>query len=507
MSVAKKPASSVSPSVVRSLYRSLVRQARKLDDTPMTKTLLPIPQQIADIMNFRTKLYPPGSVRYVDVVRDVFRSGQPQANVKLGFDTLGALHRHNEAVQECATDMSKDRAPLMASLSETPVDAERFHAAPIQFPLVAPAPQLPPPSTPEASSAVLSKLRKASSGFDVKPGTGLIAHPLSSAHMDRRVILVTEKNPLMTTGLVLDMVYSYPLSHGNPMFPEVLWGHEVYNGGYCHVDLTMPPTASVTVLHTIDAPKPQTTSYSRWMQWATQQGEGTDEESLQRQHAAFCTPLISEERSDGTRSTLYVSKSEALHYLGSICPGLPRTALRVYWGCMKWPTAQLANEVSKGHWMPMKISPEFFGAYPLTTPGSNMPLGDVTNRFPTEEEIREKKEQRTKHLGADVVAPQQFPPSQPVCRREALWDQIMYAADGEYRSLVGCTNPFANPQQNLQRVPPVGVTENDAANVIAALAAGEDIDEVLMNLEEHRDRGGDDDDDDDGEDGDGEAGR
>jgi hypothetical protein len=241
-------------------------------------------------------------------------------------------------------------------------------------------------------------------------------------------MLVVEKTPHATTGIILDTFYSLPLSIGNPLFPEALWGHELYNGGYCHVDYTMPPTANVLVLHTLEAPVDPAASE-------------TTQHRAREYHARLCKPVI---RGDAASSTLYYSKVEALPYLSSLCLGQPRSTLRVYWGCMRWPTEQLVNEVANGHWIPVEISASFFQAYPVhnqSQQASELPEPAV-DRFSTAEQLRKASEVRMQHTGADVVPPQAVMPQQPLTRREALWDQILLALGGEFTPLVGAGNPF-----------------------------------------------------------------
>lgn len=319
----------------------------------------------------------------------------------------------------------------------------------------------------------------------------LVAHPLSSAHVDRRVILLVESSPATTTGLVLDMFYTYPLSHGNPMFPEVFFGHEIFNGGYLHVDYSMPPIANVTVLHTLPPPSDgvgSNTSYNaRWLSWALK--NKVEQKSAPAHHERLCKPIIPGDPKTGT-PTLYMSKVEALPYLGSLVPGQPRSSVRIYWGCMRWSTMQLATEIANGHWMPVSISPNFFGAYPVSRAaqqhhqspqegggkgGKRSPASFVTDQvvdtFPTEEMLRESKSLRTKLLGVDVVPPQTFPPDQPVCRREPLWDQIMLSLGGEYHDIVGAVNPFVSTRQHSQHHQQVASTPKLAASSQASAAS------------------------------------
>eukprot|EP00658_Telonema_sp_P-2_P050382 TRINITY_DN38418_c0_g1_i2.p1 TRINITY_DN38418_c0_g1~~TRINITY_DN38418_c0_g1_i2.p1 ORF type:complete len:171 (-),score=52.80 TRINITY_DN38418_c0_g1_i2:21-533(-) len=145
----------------------------------------------------------------------------------------------------------------------------------------------------------------------------------------------------------------------------------------------------------------------------------------------------------------YYSKAEALPYLATLCPGKPASSLRVFWGAMKWPTTQIKAEVMHGHWIPVTISSSFSTAYPFFAPPTD------EQRFATEEELVANKDVRIKRSGADVVVPQTFPPNHPMCYRESLWDQVLFALGGEFKDLVGIANPFSNPKNAFTRVPSV----------------------------------------------------
>jgi hypothetical protein len=457
--------------VIHSLYRSVLREANKLDKQPVTKTLLPMPKKLQEAAGLTAQLHMPAGISFVAVSRKLFRSPN-SLPLKAGFDALQTLRLHLTTVNDEMPRITRDHKELMTILDSAEIDNSRYWARPVPMPqdapslLKVPAPQgdaMPLGEVTMSTAAKAALLRRA--GFDLKVGTALAAHPLSSAHADRRVMMVVEKTPATTTALVLDMLYSYPLSHGNPMFPEVLWGHEVHNGGYCHVDFTMPPTANVSVLHCLDPPRPETPSYSRWLQWAKgRSGAGgstkTDPELIRQEHEACCKLVI---KGENGGPNLYYSKVEALPYLSTLAQGQPRDALRVYWGCMKWSTPQLVTEIGAGHWMPVELSPSFFGAYTVQMPPpadakpedravSPLPI----ERFPMEDDLRDARQQRERHLGANITPPQVFPPTQPMCRREALWDQIMHTLGGDYRHLVGCVNPFTSSRGGeYSRVPPI----------------------------------------------------
>ena len=432
----------VSPPVIHSLYRSLLREARKIDKSVVSKVLFPLPKPLQLVTNTHCPLYIPNGKKYTDVVRSAFRSTEA-ANLNLAFNTLNRLRRHNEEVSEKMPLIVKDRSPLVSAMKVAAAEGYFARSLPLTEDPQYRVGQRDKDNNLRATEIVVKKAKS----FDLKVGMGLIAHPLSSAHVDRRVMIVVDKTPVVTTALVLDMLYSYPLSQGNPVFPEVFWGHDVYNGGYSHVDFTMPPTANVAILHTLQPPDLTTgaSETTAWFQWARQAaGKSTVSDPPEQ----LCIPIIPGRIVDGVEvPTLYYSRVEALPYLAKLAPGQPRSSLKVFWGCMKWPTTQISQEVANGHWIPVDLSPLFFAAYPIVpSSGKKKALALADQRFPTVEELEEAKQSRVRHLGADVVPPQVFPPDQPLCRRETLWDEILFALGGEYEELVGCINPFTSPQ-------------------------------------------------------------
>lgn len=188
------------------------------------------------------------------------------------------------------------------------------------------------------------------------------------------------------------------------------------------------------------------------------------EPTAEQFHEMLCTPLIrGKVREDGvSEPTLYCSRIEALPYLSNLAAGMPRSAVRLYWGCMRWPTKQIDAEVANGHWVPVQISPSFFSAYPLKEKSAVLSSHarrralHAEDRFPTVQEMEESKLNRRRYGGA--MPPQLFPPDQPMCHREPLWDEILFALGGEYRDLVGCYNPFAEKRgEPIARAPPVEV--------------------------------------------------
>ncbi|KAK7195036.1 hypothetical protein NESM_000426400 [Novymonas esmeraldas] len=469
--IVERPAASaalptVSPAVVRSLYRSLYREVSRLDKEPVLKVLFPCNKELQAVLGASGPLHVPGGRRYTDVLGDVFRDTSRGPRVKLAFDTLNRLRAHYENVKAKLPSMDKDRARMLAALRSPAVVQRRRDLFRAQ--LVTPAAAAGPryvPAAPGVPTRVV--LREARHSLDLGEGTLLLAHPLSSAHVDRRVMLITESTPVLTSAVVLDLQFTYPLSRGNPMFPEVFWGHDVYDGGFSQIGFTMPPTAQVAVLHTLEprtavdgdgggaaAAASSVMSWLKWKECPSASGAGTSHTAAAaasprrcspeaaRKHSLFCHPLVAGGGlDDGTSEpTLYLSKVEALPYLAELAEGQPRSSLRVYWGNMRWTTSQLEAEVANGHWMAVKASPSFFRAYAL----SAMSGDDEAERFPTAVQIAESRQLRERRHGGDVTAPQVFPPDQMLRRRECLWDEIMFALGGDYASLVGCTNPFTD---------------------------------------------------------------
>ncbi|KAG5474862.1 hypothetical protein LSCM4_04041 [Leishmania orientalis] len=465
--IAKRPATApsvpaVSPAVVRSLYRSLYREVSRLDKEPVLKVLFPCNNELQSVLGVSGPLHVPGCQQYTDVLRNVFRDAARVPKISLAFDTLNRLRAHYENVKAKLPIMDKDRERLLASLRSSAVAERRkgfFRAQPIR-----PTPGAGPryvQAAPGVPTRVV--LREARHNLDLSEGTLLLAHPLSSAHVDRRVMLITECTPILTSALVLDLRFTYPLSRGNSMFPEVFWGHDVYDGGFSQIGFTMPPTAQISVLHTLEShdtvasgsePPLGESSMMSWLKWkgtpsasgvgathATPASARSCSPAAVKKHGLFCRPLIpGGVLDDGAREpTLYISKAEALPYLAELVEGQPRSSLRVYWGNMRWTTSQLEAEVANGHWMAVKASSSFFRAYALSATGD-----DAAERFPTAAQLAEARQLREKRYGADITPPQVFPPDQIMRRRECLWDEIMFALGGEYAALVGCSNPFSD---------------------------------------------------------------
>jgi hypothetical protein len=491
----KKPAAPVPTPVLHTLYRALFKEAKRMDKDPLLRVLFPVPSPMQPLVNMDHALLVPGHESYTSALRRCFRDAALRDTpITAAFDILNRARYHNNEVPPRLAESAKQRELFAASLRAAAPPGGLFHAtlsSRSSASSVSSKKSLPSYRVENLHQAPfkLIPLRSEATRRNpvaLTPGTGLIAHPLSSSHGDRRVMLITEQTPMTTTALVLDMVYAYPMSGGNPMFPEVFWGHEVHNGGFLHVDFTMPPTAHVAVLHTFAPPAPPllekiqrdhgSTYHHAWTKWMRLQGSkiagGTiPTPSVVEHHELLCKPLIrGATRADGTTEpTLYYSKVEALPYLAHLAAGQPRSSMRIYWGCMQWPTTQINNEIANGHWMPVNLSPNFFSGYPLIPSRVRSPPSTASqaegeaedaahgvpmeDRFPTFEELTAAKSLRMKHFDIDVVAPQVFPPDQPMCKREPLWDQILLSLGGEFEHLIGAANPFSK-KSGPSRYPP-----------------------------------------------------
>ncbi|KAH9600309.1 Protein of unknown function UPF0301 [Trypanosoma melophagium] len=434
----------VAPGVLRSLYRMLLREVKKLDDSPVSKTLFPLTKELQNITKSHGPLYVPNGVKYMKILRDVFRETKLPGNVSLAFVTLTRLRAHNEKVTAKVPVFMKDHIPLINTMKASQPKKGLYRAEPLKY-TINKGPKYAPLVGSMFSVPTKVVLQKTQT-VDLAEGVALVAHPLSSTHVDRRVLLITERNHHVTTAVVLDMMFTYPLSRGNPMFPEVFWGHEVYDGGFSQIGFTMPPTAQISILHTTKPPtEPESPQYLAWLKWKDSKAKSKTAETPVEHHSLLCKPLIRGGiLEDGSvEPTLYLSKVEALPYLAQLIPGRPRSSLRVYWGSMRWPTQQLETEVANGHWIPVKLSPQFFGPFPL------IPESGKVERFPTKEELEEARLTRERRYGVDISLPQVFPPDQILRRRECLWDQIMYSLGGEFSALVGCVNPFSGTTRGV----------------------------------------------------------
>lgn len=464
-------------SLVRSLYRRLYKELRLLDSQPLVKTLFPCPAELQREFGLKA-LYVPNSVQYAKVLQNVFRNNKKKPNIKLGFDILNRIRVHRENLRDrlpVIEQYCKEGRKLIQRSVESSEKSDskyKFTAEPV---LLTPSPSadrclfpLVLPRGKNGGPLVLENL----SVNPIMEGTVLLAHPLSSAHVDRRVMIVTERTRTATTAVVMDLRFAFPLSHGNPMFPEVFWGHDVYDGGFSQIGFTMPPTAQITILHTLEPWLPPVSSSSSENLHSTQFGASQEKESLfitaskksrvscssdeKKKHNILCHPIIRQsgkgkkgEEVAGKEPTLYVSKVEALPYLATLAYGAPRETVRIFWGNMRWPSSQLDAEVLNGHWIPLRVSPSFFFSGKISNSFSSTAErrgrgGDTRSAcsfFPTLAEVEETQRLREKHYGVSAALPQTFPPNQTLRKRDSLWDEILYQLGGEYQALIACNNP------------------------------------------------------------------
>lgn len=430
-----------------SIYRRLYKELHALDNQILAKTLFPLPKDLQMVLNIGA-LYVPNNKKYTDQLRSLFYDTSREPHLKLAFDTLHRIRAHqnnlrdrlpglqrqcrhlNHVLEKCYAQQNRPK-PFLATRIETPPSLSVSHGG-------------------DGSTAV--PILEAFTASPITPGTLLLAHPLSSAHVDRRVMMITERTPLNTSAVVLDLRFTFPLSRGNPMFPEVFYGHDVYDGGFSQIGFTMPPTAQISIIHTLEPPKKQHTpsKSNKWFRWASNRSGGSTtmtpggEDHLQETegdkiHQALCTPLI--KRTNANEPTVYFSRVEALPYLGTLALGARRETVRIFWGSMRWPSTQLDAEVRSGHWIPVSLSPSFF---------FHSKKKVHRERFPTREALENRRvtPQQGQKIGdfcgmALPPSPQSFPPEKTLRQREPLWDEILYALGGEYRQLVGCNNPFS----------------------------------------------------------------
>lgn len=280
------------------------------------------------------------------------------------------------------------------------------------------------------------------------PGTVLLAHPCSpSFTSDSRVLLITKRSSVFTTGISLDAECLHSISEKHPIFPEMFWGHPIRNGGAKKTSTTLPPTPNITVLHTLGVPPASSSLKSKERLQET--------EAACKCHSCHCEPLIlpghrgentqstsifyglkekrktldnnllqnnnyfkkkvlekemeeaeeSESRdgfSIGATPTLFMSKVESLPYLATLiaqhdCSSktrnfhsrspstVSRRAVHVFWGCQRFSTTQLEEDVKAGQWIPVQVSPCF-----LYAAASFQPSGFSSTRplpFPSEDSL------------------------------------------------------------------------------------------------------------------------
>lgn len=467
-----------SRNVVLSLYRRLYKEVKLLDSQPLVKTLLPCPLEIQKEVGLKA-LYVPNSVQYTTVLQNVFRSTKKKPNVKLGFDMLNRIRVHLENLRDRLPTMQKSSEDCRRSIGRSLASSEKNDS---KHKFTAEEVLLTPSTSEDRSRFPLVLPRGGGAGYlvlenlsmnPIMEGTVLLAHPLSSAHVDRRVMIITERTPVATTAVVMDLRFTFPLSHGNPMFPEIFWGHNVYDGGFSQIGFTMPPTAQITILHTLkplhsslSAPNSEKLTNTENVDLQKKSLASTSSKNAQddnylsqkKKHEILCHPIIRgcSSTSKGNdeveeEPTLFVSKVEALPYLATLAYGAPRETVRIFWGSMRWPSSQLDAEVLNGHWIPLRVSPSFFFSGKTTKAGFSTSERRGRSRdsrssssfFSTLSELEEAQQLREKHYGVNASVPQTFPPHQTLRKREPLWDEILYRLGGEYQALIGCNNPFS----------------------------------------------------------------
>eukprot|EP00759_Apiculatamorpha_spiralis_P002095 PhF_6_TR10782/c0_g1_i1/m.17321 len=407
---------SVAPPVIRTLYRSLLKLAQHFDSNPFLKVYVPVTNQVMKrVLGLGNNvLYVPNSVRYVQCVRSEFRQKRERTSeeVQAGFEAISSLKNFVQSIEPALVP----KATLVSCVdkfSQSSTNGDKVYDAKVQ-------------ETPR-----------------LEPGTLLLAHPLASAHFDRRVVLIVEANEDIVTGLVLDLPFTVPITEGHPVFPEVFWGHEMCQGGPFTVDMTMPPTANVAVLHT----GVLTTESSSASNDATKTTATTPAPSTtSADHLATTAPtILSSKRTyqmhkeiiKGNAQTpgLFYSKVESLPSLAQSMKGISRNQLRVYWGSMYWPRHALNHEISEGLWFPVSITAPFFRAV----------VEKDSTTFPSDSEMKRKRDKRVARYGMDVQPTQgTTPPEMSISVREPLWEQIMYMLGGEFRELSKFPNSFVH---------------------------------------------------------------
>lgn len=424
--------------VVRSLYKSLLKQARRYDANPVLKVYSPVTNPVLQRvlgMSKSNMLYAPGSASYVEKLKTEFREIRERTSEEV------------HAAFECVSNMNSMASQIEESLPK--------------------APAIPHPawcSDPDRApySAKVQETPK------LEVGTLLLSHPLATSHFDRRVVLIVESHRDHVVGLVLDLTYTANITPGNPAFPPVLWDHELCSGGPFHVDMTMPPTATISVLHTgviksestvppvQERPPTEATNNFAWLFGPKSTSKPSVMKSIKPKSGKRYEMhnLVIPNAPGALDAPLYYSRVESLQHLATDLAGADRKNVRVYWGAMQWPRLMLKREMAEGLWFPVTASPGFF---------RNISASDGKQKFPTSQELLDKQSERIDAFGADV---QPTYPNSPLdhmqCRREPLWDQIMWALGGEYRAMAGFSNPMpVNPMHHRRAMQAVSSPSED----------------------------------------------
>ena len=482
--------------MLRTMYRCVLRVAKTFDNKPYLKAVYPLTNPVFQriLGTGGSILYKPNSVSYVEKIKKEFRTVRERSKDELqaGFEIINHMKQIHSSVNLISLEADAAIWKLENQLN-LDTRTSTYHAE------IQPLPR-------------------------IEPGTLLLSHPLAPSYYDRRVILIVECQNDMVTGLVLDLPYTNPITKGNPMFPEVFWGHEICQGGPYHVELTMPPTASISVLHTgifekeikkETAPLEEDAKLPRKFSWLFRSSYpkklptpfNSPPEKFRRK-TEFHRLLIptSEEKK---MPPLYCSRIEGLPSLAKKILGHERRSVRVYWGSIYWTKKTLEHELKEGLWFPVTISANFFrslegdkwfaeqytkkniqkdtphkttttsttrslenpkitlmlpgrgneGVIPLpekisttkkfpphrepSIPDTKESLNkekiesyNILTHFPTAVKLETCRQERFERQGAEEQRVEPiFPPQPPMCRREPLWDQIMYVLGGEYRAL------------------------------------------------------------------------
>ena len=474
-----KRAVKLSYPLVCSLYRAVLKQAQKFDSKPYIKFFSPLTNPVIQkVLGMGDSvLYRPEIGSYVKRVQKEFRDKRARNNEEItaAFEVLSSM-------KSLASSVENINVPMVVSSNIEKIEAQ-----------------------------IKSKHKKYAAKLQVipslNPGTILLSHPIANSFLDRRVVMIVGNENNIVTGVVLDLPYNTTITKGNPLFPEAFWGHEIMQGGPYHVEITMPPSAFISVLHTgivssEDCPDSSMTQPSRNTLEPRNSLQAYSKRALKS--SKLFTEIISGSMEHGNEP-LYFSRVESLPKLAQKVLGKPRRNVRVYWGAMYWSTHSLQSEIEDGVWFPVTVSPSFFRPADTeedTKENASDKLGHIVtpeatsstrnakdnveqksdlhkaqlnadesntklkidryteakkhisqrihslfrrkkSNFPTHTEIIGKQEKRYEVQGHDAqrVEPV-FPPEPPMCRREPLWDQIMWSLGGEFRDIVGKTSPI-----------------------------------------------------------------
>ncbi|KNH07583.1 hypothetical protein XU18_1760 [Perkinsela sp. CCAP 1560/4] len=451
------------------LYRAVLKEAKRFDAKPHLKFFSPLTNPVIQkvLGTGDSILYQPDIGSYVQRVRKEFRCKRIRNNEEItaAFEVLNSM-------KSLASSVERLNTPMIVSSA-----IRKFQS---QF-----------ESKPEKYQAKIQAMPSLS------PGTVLLSHPIANSFLDRRVVMIVENENNIVTGVVLDLPYNTTITKGNPIFPEVFWGHEILQGGPYHVEITMPPSAFISVLHTgviskNDIPNPPGVTLHN----TDMQGKKVIQPYTRKASGStkIYTEIIPQSEQCGTEP-LYYSRVEALPKLAAKVIGQPRKNVRVYWGAMYWSAHNLQAEIEDGLWFPVSVSSSFFRPFEgmesdneckaksvsdvkegteevsrkTTLAKSDIEKEKKTTKtidpyieakqrisqriydlfrkknpnFPTLEELDDLRSKRCETQGHDIQRVDAvFPPEPPVCRREPLWDQIMWALGGEYRQIVGHTSPL-----------------------------------------------------------------